>query len=58
MTTKVPTYDEWFCLSIFHTTCTVENKKCHLIGDGGSYGNVVNKSTVDKVKLSYEKLKL
>ncbi|XP_010665969.1 uncharacterized protein LOC104883184 [Beta vulgaris subsp. vulgaris] len=37
--------------AIFHTRCTIENKVCTLIIDGGSCTNVAAQTMVDKLKL-------
>ena len=37
--------------AILHTRCTVGNKVCSLIIDGGSCVNVASKTMVDKLKL-------
>jgi len=38
--------------TIFYTRCTVEDKVCSLIVDGGSCANVASQSMVDKLKLA------
>jgi len=37
--------------NIFYTRCTVQDKVCSLIIDGGSYANVVSLSMIQKVGL-------
>eukprot|EP00268_Persea_americana_P016372 TRINITY_DN1775_c1_g3_i2.p1 TRINITY_DN1775_c1_g3~~TRINITY_DN1775_c1_g3_i2.p1 ORF type:complete len:193 (-),score=16.04 TRINITY_DN1775_c1_g3_i2:205-783(-) len=52
---KIPTKEDWLRTSIFRTTCTIKDRKCHLIVDGGSCENVVSQEVVDKLKLPTKK---
>ena len=52
---KTTTEDDWLRTSIFRTTCTIKDHKCHLIVDGGSCENVVSREVVDKLKFPTEK---
>ena len=48
---KTTTEDDWLRTSIFRATCTIKDRKCHLIVAGGSCENVVSREVVDKLKL-------
>lgn len=41
--------------NLFHTRCTIKDKACNLVIDGGSYTNVASKYMVDRLGL--EKIK-
>ncbi|GMY18934.1 hypothetical protein FCV25MIE_14173 [Fagus crenata] len=46
--------EHWLRSNIFHTTCTIENRVCNLIIDGGSCENVISQEVVDKLRLQQE----
>jgi hypothetical protein len=41
--------EHWLRSNIFHTTCTIENRVCNLIIDGGSCENVISQEVVNKL---------
>lgn len=55
MAPKKPKEDNWLCTNIICTSCTVKEKVCGVIIDGGSCENVVFEEAVDKLQLKTEK---
>ena len=46
--------DSWLRKSLFHSTCTVNDKMCHFIIDSCSCENVVSEDAVRKLSLKVE----
>ena len=46
--------DSWLRKSLFHSTCTVNDKVCHFIINSGSCENVVSKDPIRKLSLKAE----
>ena len=48
---KLEDEKEWLRRTIFSTTCSIKDRVCKLIIDGGSCGNVVSQEVVNKLGL-------
>ncbi|XP_068649233.1 uncharacterized protein [Aristolochia californica] len=55
LTPKVDLGDDWLRTTIFHTTCTVADKVCTMIIDGGSCENIVSEEAVQKLQLKTDR---
>lgn len=55
MMPKKPKEDSWLCNNIFYTSCTIKEKICNVIIDGGNCKNVISQDAVEKLQLKTKK---
>ena len=55
MTPKAIEEDDWLRNNIFQSTCTIKDKVCRFVIDGGSCENIVSVEVVQKLNIQTEK---